>query len=159
MQTDVWIILDSCAFLTQKHPEGRLVTIPDIEKELVNKQSIQYHSNLKEHNLDIVEPNKASEKWIKNKADTTGDLDVLSNVDQKILALAYELKGIIVSDDFAIQNVALYVGIDFVSCSGNEIGELRKWNYKCSACNHIEDNKDNECRICGSTDIFRIKSK
>ena len=42
MQTDVWIILDSCAFLTQKHPEGRLVTIPEIEKELVNKQSIQY---------------------------------------------------------------------------------------------------------------------
>ena len=159
MQTDVWIILDSCAFLTQKHPKGRLVTIPEIEKELVNKQSIQYHSNLKEHNLEIAEPNKASEEWIKNKADTTGDLDVLSNVDQKILALAYELKGIIVSDDFAIQNVALYIGIDFVSCSGKEIGELRKWNYKCSACNHIEDSKDNECRICGSRDIFRIKSK
>ena len=159
MQTDVWIILDSCAFLTQKHPEGRLVTIPEIEKELKNKQSIQYHSNLKEHNLEIIEPNKASEKWIKNKADTTGDLDVLSSVDKKILALAYELKGIIVSDDFAIQNVALYTGIEFVSCSGNEIKELRKWNYKCSACNHVEDKKSNECRICGSADIFRIKSK
>ena len=159
MQTDVWIILDSCAFLTQKHPEGRLVTIPEIEKELVNKQSIQYHSNLKEHNLDIAEPNKASEEWIKNKADTTGDLDVLSNVDLKILALAHELKGTVVSDDFAIQNVALYTGIEFVSCSGNEIDELRKWTYKCSACNHIESNKSNECRICGSTDIYRIKSK
>ena len=159
MQTDVWIILDSCAFLTQKHPEGKLVTIPEIEKELMNKQSIQYYSNLKEHNLEIIEPNKASEKWIKSKADRTGDLDVLSYVDKKILALAYELKGIIVSDDFAIQNVALYMGIDFVSCSGKEIEELRKWVYKCSACNHVEDNKHNECRICGSTDIFRIKSK
>tara|TARA_B100000586_G_scaffold1428_1_gene919 strand:+ start:122 stop:601 length:480 start_codon:yes stop_codon:yes gene_type:complete len=159
MQTDVWIILDSCAFLTQKHPEGKLVTIPEIEKELVNKQSIQYHTNLKEHKLDIKEPNETSEKWIKRKANTTGDLDILSNVDQKILALAYELKGLIVSDDFAIQNVALYIGIDFVSCSGNEIGEMRKWNYKCSACNHIEGNKDNECRICGNTDIYRIKSK
>ena len=120
MQTDVWIILDSCAFLTQKHPEGRLVTIPEIEKELMNKQSIQYHSNLKEHNLEIIEPNKASEKWIKNKADTTGDLDVLSSVDKKILALAYELKGLIVSDDFAIQNVALYMNIEYISCSGNK---------------------------------------
>ena len=159
MQTDVWIILDSCAFLTQKHPEGKLVTISDIEKEIVNKQSIQYYSNLKEHKLEIIEPNITSEKWIVDKAEKTGDLDVLSAVDKKILALAYELKGIIVSDDFAIQNVALYTGIEFVSCSGNEIKELRKWNYKCSACNHVEDKKSNECRICGSTDIFRIKSK
>ena len=159
MQTDVWIILDSCAFLTQKHPNGRLVTIPEIEKELINKQSIQYHSNLKEHNLDIIEPNKTTEEWIVGKANETGDLDVLSSVDKKILALAYELKGIVVSDDFAIQNVALYTGIKFVSCSGNEIEELRKWIFKCSACNHIEDNKNNECRICGSTDIFRIKSR
>jgi UPF0271 protein len=145
--------------MTQKHPEGKLVTISDIEKEIVNKQSIQYYSNLKEHNLEIIEPNKTSEEWIVDKAEKTGDLDVLSAVDKKILALAYELKGIIVSDDFAIQNVALYTGIEFVSCSGNEIKELRKWIYKCSACNHVEDNKSNECRICGSADIFRIKSK
>jgi UPF0271 protein len=145
--------------MTQKHPEGKLVTISDIEKEIVNKQSIQYYSNLKEHNLEIIEPNKTSEEWIVDKAEKTGDLDVLSAVDKKILALAYELKGIIVSDDFAIQNVALYTGIEFVSCSGNEIKELRKWIYKCSACNLVEDNKSNECRICGSADIFRIKSK
>ena len=152
-------ILDTCAFLTQNHPDGEIATISEIESELNNRQSKQYFTNMREIGLKIREPNVDSIENIRKKSEETGDLGVLSSIDLKILALAYEMRGTIVSDDFAIQNVALYTGIEFVSCSGNEIKELRKWNYKCSACNHVEDKKSNECRICGSTDIFRIKSK
>ena len=89
----------------------------------------------------------------------TGDLDVLSAIDQKLLALGYELEGIIISDDFSIQNVALYMKLEVISCSGNKIKELRIWQYKCSACNKISKKKKETCEVCGSEDIFRIKAK
>ena len=152
-------VLDTCAFLSQKHPDGKLITIPQIELEIQNKQSLQYFLNIKEIGLEIREPSRKNLEIIKLNAEKTGDLDVLSDTDQKILAIAYETKSTIVSDDFAIQNVALYMNIEYISCSGKTIKELRKWKYKCSACNFISNNKNSECITCGSKDIFRIKAK
>ena len=125
----------------------------------MNKQSKQYYSNLKTKGLKIVEPNKNSIDYIKEKAKETGDLDVLSLTDIKILALGYELQGTIISDDFAIQNVSLYDGLEVISCSGKKIKEIRKWKYRSSACKLVTDEKSETCNICGSGDIFRIKAK
>ena len=152
-------VLDTCAFLSQKHPDGKLITIPQIELEIQNKQSLQYFLNIKEIGLEIREPSRKNLEIIKLNAEKTGDLDVLSDIDQKILAIAYETKSTIVSDDFAIQNVALYMNIEYISCSGKTIKELRKWKYKCSACNFVSNNRNSECITCGSKDIFRIKAK
>ena len=152
-------VLDTCAFLSQKHPDGKLITIPQIELEIQNKQSLQYFLNIKEIGLEIREPSRKNLEIIKLNAEKTGDFDVLSDIDQKILAIAYETKSTIVSDDFAIQNVALYMNIEYISCSGKTIKELRKWKYKCSACNFVSNNKNSECITCGSKDIFRIKAK
>jgi|TARA_B110000914_G_C15448178_1_gene439550 UPF0271 protein len=152
-------VLDTCAFLSQKHPDGKLITIPQIELELQNKQSLQYFLNIKEIGLEIQEPSKKNLEFIKLNADKTGDLDVLSDTDLKILAIAYETESTIVSDDFAIQNVALFMKLKYISCTGKEINELRKWKYKCSACKLISVKKNIPCTTCGSEDIFRIKAK
>ena len=152
-------ILDTCAFLTQNHPDGEIATISEIESELNNRQSKQYFTNLREIGLKIREPNVDSIENIRKKSVETGDLGVLSSIDLKILALAYEMRGTIVSDDFAIQNVAFYTGIEFTSCSGNEIKELRKWKYRCSACKSEALEKMDSCSVCGSEKIFRFKVK
>ena len=152
-------ILDTCAFLTQNHPEGEIATISEIESELNNRQSKQYFTNMREIGLKIREPNVDSIENIRKNSEETGDLGVLSNIDLKILALAYEMHGIIVSDDFAIQNVALHMGLKFTSCSGNEIKELRKWKYRCSACRTEALEKVDSCSVCGSEKIFRVKVK
>ena len=47
MQTDVWNILDTCAFFTQMHPNGKIATVQNIKDEIINRQSKQYYSNLK----------------------------------------------------------------------------------------------------------------
>ena len=152
-------VLDTCAFLTQNHPKKKVVTIVGIEKELKNKQSKQYFSNLKTMGLKILEPNKESIDVIKKHARKRGDLGVLSTVDLTILALAYEIQGTIISDDFAIQNVALFTGIDYKSCNGKEITEMRFWKYRCSACNSIFEEEKENCHNCGKNLVFRIKSK
>ena len=159
MQTDVWNILDTCAFFTQMHPNGKIATVKNIEDEIINRQSKQYYSNLKSKGLKIIEPVTESLDFIKEKAKETGDLDVLSLTDIKILALGYELQGTIISDDFAIQNVSLYNGLEVISCSGKKIKEIRMWKYRCSACKLVTDKKSETCNICGSNDIFRIKAK
>ena len=152
-------ILDTCAFLTQNHPDGEIATISEIESELNNRQSKQYFTNMREIGLKIREPNVDSIENIRKKSEETGALGVLSSIDLKILALAYEMRGTIVSDDFAIQNVAFYTGIEFTSCSGNEIKELRKWKYRCSACKSEALKKVDSCSVCGSEKIFRFKIK
>ena len=159
MQTDVWNILDTCAFFSQMHPTGKLATVANIDEEIINRQSKQYYISLKSKGLKIVEPNEKSLELVSKKATETGDYDVLSSMDLKILALGYELKGTIVSDDFAIQNVSLYMQVEIIGCNGNKIKEIRKWKYKCSACNKITVKKEITCSVCGSKDIFRIKAR
>ena len=39
------LVLDTCALFTQNHPDGSLVTVPEIEKEIVNKQNLLLSAN------------------------------------------------------------------------------------------------------------------
>ena len=153
------LILDTCAFLTQKHPTGEFVTVPGIKSEIVNRQSRQYFENMLATHLKVMKAQKDSYDVVNKEAKETGDYDVLSKVDMDILALGYECKGTIITDDFAIQNVALALEVKFLSCSGKVISEKRAWRYKCTACNHKEKVKLKNCSVCGNEEIRRIKLK
>ena len=152
-------ILDTCAFLTQKHPTGEFITVPGIKSEIVNRQSRQYFENMLATHLKVMKAQKNSYDVVNKEAKETGDYDVLSKVDMDILALGYECKGTIITDDFAIQNVALALEVKFLSCSGKVISEKRAWRYKCTACNHKEKVKLKNCSVCGNEEIRRIKLK
>ncbi|MFL2939745.1 MAG: NOB1 family endonuclease [Candidatus Poseidoniales archaeon] len=152
-------ILDTCAFLTQKHPTGEFVTVPGIKTEIVNRQSRQYFENMLATHLKVMKAQKNSYDVVNKEAKETGDYDVLSKVDVDILALGYECKGTIITDDFAIQNVALALDVKFLSCSGKIISERRAWRYKCTACSHKEKVKLKNCSVCGNEEIRRIKLK
>ena len=152
-------ILDTCAFLTQKHPTGEFATVPGIKSEIVNRQSRQYFENMLATHLKVMKAQKNSYDVVNKEAKETGDYDVLSKVDMDILALGYECKGTIITDDFAIQNVALALDVKFLSCSGKIISERRAWRYKCTACNHKEKVKLKNCSVCGNEEIRRIKLK
>ena len=152
-------ILDTCAFLTQKHPTGEFVTVPGIKTEIVNRQSRQYFENMLATHLKVMKAQKNSYDVVNKEAKETGDYDVLSKVDMDILALGYECKGTIITDDFAIQNVALALDVKFLSCSGKIISERRAWRYKCTACSHKEKVKLKNCSVCGNEEIRRIKLK
>ena len=61
-------ILDTCAFFTQKHPEGEFLTVPGIENEIINKQSKQYFENMLSTKLKVSKANENSYKIIKKQA-------------------------------------------------------------------------------------------
>ena len=110
-------------------------------------------------NLKIMKAEKYSYDVVEKKAKDTGDFDVLSRVDIDIIALGYQYKGTIITDDFAIQNIALALNIKFLSCSGKIISEKRIWRYRCTACGHNEEIKLKNCSVCGNEEIRRVKLK
>ncbi len=98
-----------------------------------------------------------------NAAKETGDLPKLSEADLSIIALAMERSQVIVvTDDFAVQNVLSYLKIKFTG--GGELGDrtirqTRIWKPRCRGCGRFFDDQNiKECPICGS-EVRPVRSK
>ena len=63
--------------------------------------------------VEIINPKKRFVKKVMNEAKKIGYLERLSKADIDVLALALERKGVILTNDFAIQNVARRLKIKF----------------------------------------------
>ena len=99
--------------------------------------------------LKIREPNSESTKNAIKASKDTGDFQQLSKQDISIIALCMEMKGQIISDDFAISNVAKNVGLEILPIMTKGIKDVGKWVHYCPGCrtNHANGK---ECPICGT---------
>ncbi len=79
----------------------------------------------------------------------TGDYHVLSSTDIDVIALAIELNGIIITDDYAIQNVARYCGIEYTEGGISGIKKNIIWKYRCAGCHKIYSEYRKICPVCG----------
>ncbi|MDK2854314.1 MAG: endoribonuclease Nob1 [Thermococcaceae archaeon] len=81
----------------------------------------------------------------------TGELGELSEADIEILALAYELKGEIFTDDYNLQNIATFMGLRFRTLKRG-IKKIIKWRYVCIGCGKKFETQppENICPDCGS---------
>jgi len=104
---------------------------------------------LETNRLKIREPDKESTETAIKAAKDTGDFPQLSKQDISIIALCIEMNGEIISDDFAISNVAKNLGLKISPIMTQGIKDVGKWIHYCPGCrtNHI--NKK-ECPICGT---------
>jgi UPF0271 protein len=76
---------------------------------------------------------------------------MLSPADFSIVALALELDTVLVTDDFAVANVASVLGVSVIPATpGKKIRETRKWISYCSVCAKTFGGQK-ECPICGNT--------
>jgi UPF0271 protein len=99
--------------------------------------------------LKIREPNSESTKNAIKASKDTGDFQQLSKQDISIIALCMEMKGQIISDDFAISNVAKNIGLEILPIMTKGIKDVGKWVHYCPGCrtNHANGKK---CPICGT---------
>ena len=104
--------------------------------------------------LHIMEPNMESIKRAIMAAKATGDLLHLSKQDISILALAVETGGEIVTDDYAISNVAKNIGLTVSPVMTGSIKDTGRWIHYCPACGTTHT-KVTECPACGT--ILRKK--
>ena len=99
--------------------------------------------------LQIRDPNNEFISIVKDTADKTGDSVTISEQDISIIALALENKIGLITDDFAVTNVARQLKIQTSSLMTQGISTVGKWISYCSMCGK-EFSKEKDCPICGS---------
>jgi len=104
---------------------------------------------LETNRLKIREPDKESTETAIKAAKDTGDFPQLSKQDISIIALCIEMNGEIISDDFAISNVAKNLGLKISPIMTQGIKDVGKWVHYCPGCRTNHTNKK-ECPVCGT---------
>lgn len=104
---------------------------------------------LETNRLKIREPSKESTDAAITASKDTGDFPQLSKQDISIIALCIEVKGEIISDDFAISNVARNLGLKISPIMTKGIEDVGRWVHYCPGCrtNHTSGK---ECPMCGT---------
>ena len=104
---------------------------------------------LETNRLKIREPDVELTKTAIRAAKNTGDFPQLSKQDISIIALCIENKGDIITDDFAISNVAKNLGLKITPIMTKGIKDVGKWVHYCPGCrtNHTSGT---ECPACGT---------
>lgn len=98
--------------------------------------------------LVISEPGKEHTESAISAAKRTGDHPELSEQDISVIALCMELGGGLVSDDYAVSNVAKFSGLEVSPVMTGGIRRTGRWTYYCPACKRARPG-GRECAGCG----------
>jgi len=100
--------------------------------------------------LTIKDPDTVFLNKVKNSATESGDLINLTNEDISSISLSLQLHAELVTDDFAMSNVAKNLGITINPIMTNGIKTTGTWRYYCPAC-EINFSKTSQCPNCGTS--------
>jgi UPF0271 protein len=137
--------------------KGQFFTTPNVVDEVRRGRQARDLDLAIELSIIVRSPETEALKVVAAAASRTGDDNRLSQTDIGILALALELKAVIISDDYSVQNVAKVLDI---SCQGSLDG-IRKvihWTYRCRGCGRYYDEAQPDCPICGS-EVRTVRKK
>ncbi len=154
----VFVIDSSVIFLRKAH-YGKMVTIPEVVDEIKDENSRLYLSLL---DLKVEEATNESIERVIKVAKKTGDIHKLSDTDIKLLAKALdEMKkgneAVLVTDDYSIQNVAMFLGLKIENIIQPTISKVFKWVKVCKGCGRKVEG--DICPVCGSEAILRRVKK
>lgn len=138
-------------------------SVPEVKDELREQTGPSYRVAISSSSgkLRIQSPTSSALEEVSEKAKLLGDNVVLSKADTGVLALALDLRSegkspVIVSDDYAVQNVAEGMGIAYQPLATLGIREKFNWTYYCPACFRRYPNGNIQvCEVCGT----RLKRK
>ncbi len=142
-------VLDSSAFINEFHTDGDIATIPAVREELEDESAYRFDA-LEGSGMHLHIPDGETVERIERAARETGDLETLSRTDVRLVAAAFELDSRLVTDDYAMQNVAdrLNVAVEVIDREG--IDEQRSWRFQCQGCGREFDEHHDRCPVCGS---------
>lgn len=156
------LVLDTSAFLVGFNPLSvnlNVFTVPAVEQELsvASMAMVRFSAARDSGKLDVRRPTEASRSRVKEESSKLGEHLVLSEADSQILALAIDLKDcdlepVVVSDDYAVQNVAETLSIAYASLATFGISYEFNWISYCPACfrRYPQTHPYTECQVCGT---------
>ncbi|MEM4249391.1 MAG: nucleotide-binding protein, partial [Candidatus Nitrosotenuis sp.] len=99
--------------------------------------------------LQIIEPDAGKINTVIGHSKKTGDYQKLSKADISAVALALQLKAELVTDDYAVSNLAKNLGLDVAPIMTKGIKVVGSWIYYCPACKK-EFTALDTCPICAN---------
>lgn len=145
-------VLDTSAIINA-YPFRHGYTVQEVISEIRDPETRNVvHNLVAAMKLFISAPSEEACTEVRAAAKKTGDS--LSKADVQVLALAHENKGIIVTDDYGIQNVAKKLGVEFLPVGQRGIHHNYVWKHYCTACRRYRGNYI--CRTCGHKTQKRV---
>jgi len=164
----VYVVADASVFIWGKRPEGQIFTVPAVEAEL---KDIRTKSLLAIFEAHVCSPTSQARKAARRAAEETGDIRSLSAADLEVLALAiqYHENGpgrvsdgipggardpneacrvVLATDDYALQNVALHLGLKIEPIGQPRIKRRLKHVCRCRGCGASFEGE--ACPDCGT---------
>jgi len=104
---------------------------------------------LETRKLEIKDPENEFLESATQQAKKTGDFQELTIEDISVLGLGLQLNGDIITDDFAVSNVAKKLRINVIPVMTSGIKDVGNWQYYCPAC-HKKFSDVSDCPLCGT---------
>jgi UPF0271 protein len=142
-------VLDTSAFIHEYHTDDQTASIPLVQEELEGEHAFRFDA-MEGAGMHIHIPADGTVEKMRRAAGDTGDGGELSDTDVRLLAAAFELDAVLVTDDYAMQNVAEHVGVEVEVIARDGIEEQRNWRFQCQGCGREFDEDHERCPICGS---------
>jgi UPF0271 protein len=156
-----YYIADSAVFIMGSAIEPyRIITIPSVVNELKSSEAVMRFDLARESGARVEMPEDSFREKIMQTANKTRDCEELSSTDIDILAKALEYKGnsVLLTDDYAVQNVAKVLGLEVKPVAQKKIKDVLVWQKQCTGCRKKFDSGD-ICPVCGSPLKKRRKRK
>ena len=148
-------VLDASFFFGEFPADGDTFTVPSVVDELKDIRAKGNFEKWCARGLIVQLPTEKSRKRVISAARTSKDVTVISGTDRDLLALALDLGAELYSDDFAIQNVALALGVKTVPILQRKARRVH-WKYRCSGCGRYAE-QVGECPVCGAAIKRKLK--
>jgi len=131
-------VLDSSAFyagipFSSSEPS---VTTSHVYNEIkhIKKDHDAVQILIETRRLKISDPDHRFIITVNNAAKKSGDLPNLSQEDVSIIALSLQLNAELITDDFAVSNVAKNLSIKVIPIMTSGIKKIVTWIYYCPGC-------------------------
>ncbi len=157
-------ILDATALISGLDPNvinRTLWTVAEVIDEIKDSRNkLRIEMAIENKTIKIGRPSATAIDKIKQTAEKSGDIIVLSDTDIKVLSLALDLKEaghevVILTDDYSVQNVASRLKIESKAYTTAGIRYEINWELYCPSCFHSIEMRNTKrkqifCEICGT---------
>ena len=140
---------------------GKTYTVEAVEKELSLGTITQLRFRLARDkgDLTVQPPSTQGRDRVESVSRKVGERGYVSEADRDVVALAFDLKEsglepLIVSDDYAVQNLAEHMGLGYEALANFGIVHRFQWVMYCPACHRRFEPPEKQCEVCG-TDLKR----
>ncbi|MEM4971668.1 MAG: NOB1 family endonuclease [Sulfolobales archaeon] len=156
---DIALIVDTACFLAGYITTiygAKIFTVKEVLEEVKDAWSRErLELLLNSGKIDVLEPSKESIEKARAIASRENLLDALSETDQKLLALAIELKEkgwrvTLITDDSYLHALARKLGIVSRGVRREVPKRFKPKIYICEVCGYSTIKKIDRCPICGS---------